>query len=122
VHWYENVMTGSECQHICKNVNTAKFFSHYNEGKEAEHGYCGCFSSCAWPSSDGCSDRCSTHEVFSQEDFEVEEGFDTVLDSSETFGGEVEVDITNAPRPGPNYCHCMRGPLEPDADNCDLWP
>jgi len=115
-------MTGSECQHICKNVNTAKFFSHYNEGREAEHGYCGCFSSCAWPSSDGCSDRCSTHEVFSQEDVEVNEDYGTALDSSETFGEEVGVEVTNAPRPGPHYCHCMRGPLEPDADNCDLWP
>lgn len=115
-------MTGPECQHICKNVNGAKFFSHYNEGREAEHGYCGCFSSCAWPSSDGCSDRCSTHEVFSEEDWDVEETDNLALESSETFGGEIGVDVTNEPRPGPRYCHCMRGPLEPDADNCDLWP
>lgn len=60
--------------------------------------------------------------MFSQEEVEVEEEFEIALDSSETFGGEVGVEVTNGPRPGPHYCHCMRGPLEPDADNCDLWP
>ena len=29
-----------------------RFFSHYNEGHHAEHGYCACFSTCAWPSSE----------------------------------------------------------------------
>merc|ERR1711988_1098943 len=50
ITWYEQVMTGSECQYICKKVNGAKYFSSYNEGHHAEHGYCGCFSPCAWPS------------------------------------------------------------------------
>jgi len=122
VHWYENVMTGSECQQICKNVNDVRFFSHYNEGREAEHGYCGCFSSCAWPSSEGCYDRCATHEQFSDEELSSEESNKDDMESSEIFGGEVGTDITNAPRPGPRYCHCMRGPLEPDADSCDFWP
>merc|ERR1711971_507240 len=40
ITWYEQVMTGSECQYICKNVNGAKYFSSYNEGHHAEHGYC----------------------------------------------------------------------------------
>ena len=67
------------------------------------------------------------------------------LDSAEIFGGEVmmmmnvrmmiakiltmilnlkvsvEVEVWDGP-PGPRWCHCMRGPLTPDADSCDLWP
>ena len=38
-------------------------FSHYNEGHHAEHGFCGCFSSCAWPSSEGCHASCATHQT-----------------------------------------------------------
>ena len=33
----------------------------------------------------------------------------------------VEVEVWDGP-PGPRWCHCMRGPLSPDADSCDLWP
>ena len=33
----------------------------------------------------------------------------------------VEVEVWDGP-PGPRWCHCMRGPLTPDADSCDLWP
>merc|ERR1711936_456752 len=124
IHWYENVMTGSECQHICLDLQGAKFFSHYNEGREAEHGFCGCFSTCAWPSSEGCYDRCATHEVFSEEDWIEDKANYDDLTSSETFGGELDVEefALNEPRPGPRYCHCMRGPLQPDVDGCDLWP
>ena len=60
--------------------------------------------------------------MFSEEDWEAEETDVQALESSEIFGGEDGVEVTNGPRPGPHYCHCMRGPLEPDADNCDLWP
>jgi len=115
-------MTGSECQDICKNVNGAKYFSSYNEGAHAEHGYCGCFSSCAWPSTSQCHDRCATHETHSYED-EMEEKVDlAAMESAEIFGGEVsvEVEVWDGP-PGPRWCHCMRGPLTPDADSCDLW-
>ena len=38
-------------------------FSHYNEGHHAEHGFCGCFSSCAWPTSEGCNTSCATHQT-----------------------------------------------------------
>ena len=39
------------------------------------------------------------------------------------FGSKVsvEVEVWDGP-PGPRWCHCMRGPLTPDADSCDLWP
>jgi len=116
-------MTGSHCQDVCKNVNGAKYFSHYNEGREAEHGVCGCFSSCSWPTSDGCSQTCASRETYDEasgEDLLIRESDD--LDSSETFGGEVDVEIAKEPRPGPHYCHCMHGPLHPDVDSCDLWP
>jgi len=118
-------MTGSHCQDVCKNVNGAKYFSHYNEGREAEHGVCGCFSSCSWPTSDGCSQTCAsreTHDEASGEDLLIGESNEVDLDSSETFGGEVDVEIAKEPRPGPHYCHCMHGPLHPDVDSCDLWP
>ena len=123
LHWYERVMTGSECQDICRNVNGAKYFSHYNEGHEGEHGFCGCFQTCAWPSSDGCASRCGTHEVFLPEDLFSEEDTSD-LDSGETFGGEQEVLLSDSPqpRPGPHYCHCMHGPLQPDIDSCGIWP
>merc|ERR1719402_1397643 len=128
IHEYgEHIMTGSECQDRCKGVSGAKFFSHYNEGHEGEHGWCGCFSTC-WPSTDGCSIFCSshegpnTHEEVSSEDMEIDGSYREPLDSSETFGGEVDIEVPMEPRPGPHYCHCMHGPLEPDVDSCDLWP
>lgn len=120
---YKNVMTGSECQYVCRDVQHAKYFSHYNKGHEAEHGICGCFSSCSWPSSSHCHDRCSTHEVFSEED--IEEIIDDVkeLDSAELFGGEVGIESQlNLSPSGRRWCHCMRGTLNPDVDTCDLWP
>ena len=124
LHWYERVMTGAECQAICRNVNGAKYFSHYNEGHNGEHGFCGCFDTCAWPTSEGCASRCGTHEVFFQEDLFSEEEDTRELDSGETFGGEVEVILSDSPqpRPGPHYCHCMHGPLHPDIDSCGIWP
>jgi len=117
-------MTGSECQYACQNVGGAKHFSHYNEGHHAEKGFCGCFSSCSWPSSAYCHNVCGTHEVFSEEDvYNIEASTEELeLDSSEMFGGEVGVPPSPEPRPGPRWCHCMRGPLTPDADSCDLWP
>merc|ERR1712142_859373 len=68
VSWYENVMTGNQCQIQCRSVAGAKYFSHYNEGAHGEHGFCGCFSSCAWPTSDGCATSCGTHEIWEAED------------------------------------------------------
>ena len=46
------------------------------------------------------------------------------LDSGETFGGELEAELSpnGQPRPGPRYCHCMRGPLTPDIEDCGIWP
>jgi len=114
-------MTGSECQDICSHVSGAKQFSHYNEGHHAEHGFCGCFSQC-WPTSAGCHDKCATHEVFSAEELVDgdEDEDEEELDSSEVFGGEVDVEREKQPRPGPRYCHCMHGPMTPDADSCDF--
>ena len=75
------------------------------------------------------------HQVFYDEDLPVEE--DEELESGEMFGGEVMipveallsvallqvgVDVSPQPRPGPRYCHCLRGPLHPDVDTCNLWP
>jgi len=116
-------MTGAECQDICKHVANAKQFSHYNEGHHAEHGFCGCFSQC-WPVTAGCHDKCATHEVVSYEAVSGEDLGDEEdeedLESSETFGGEVDVEREKEPRPGPRYCHCMHGPMTPDADSCDF--
>ena len=44
-------------------------------------------------------------------------------DFDNDFGSKVsvEVEVWDGP-PGPRWCHCMRGPLTPDADSCDLWP
>merc|ERR1711890_47455 len=121
ITWYEKVMTGSECQHLCKNVRGSEYFSHYNEGHHADHGFCGCFSTCAWPSTSKCHDSCDTHEVFSEE--LLGEGLDagSELDSSELFGGEVDIPPKEF-RHEPRWCHCIRGPLVPDVDTCDLWP
>ena len=69
-----------------------RFFSSYQEGHQGEHGYCGCFSSCGWPSDQTdmgtCHTTCSTHEVFSQEEG-VEEEQERGLESEEFSGGEV---------------------------------
>ena len=102
---------------------TFSFFSHYNEGHNGEHGFCGCFQTCAWPSSEGCARKCGTHEVFFPEDIFTEET-EELLDSGETFGAEQEVELAESgqPRPGPHYCHCMHGPLSPDIDTCGIWP
>jgi len=64
----------------------------------------------------------TTHEEVSEEDLQVAESDADDMDSSETFGGEVGIEIPKEPRPGPHYCHCMHGPLFPDVDSCDLWP
>merc|ERR1719429_689918 len=122
LHWYENVMTGNQCQEQCRQVVGATYFSHYNEGAHGERGYCGCFSSCAWPSSEGCYSSCSTHQTHEISDLFSEP--EPELDSSESFGGELDVELSDAgqPRPGPHYCHCMRGPLHPDIDDCGIWP
>merc|ERR1711862_314216 len=123
IDWYEDVMTGAECQEICRNVHGSTSFSHYNEGHEAERGFCGCFSTCAWPSTYNCHDRCATHEVFSEEESDQIGDKTEELNSAELFGGEVDVDPKEDSRPpGPRWCHCMRGPLQPDVDACDLWP
>jgi len=115
-------MTGAECQDICKNVAGAKYFSHYNEGHQGEHGFCGCFSQC-WPSTEGCRATCSSHETHEFESREdLLETADEDLDSAEVFGVELDVEHEKEPRPGERYCHCMHGPLSPDADTCDFFP
>jgi len=114
-------MTGSECQYVCKGVNGANYFTHYNEGREAEHGWCGCFSQCAWPGTYDCRTTCSTHETFDEDDIQEDVAtWSEDLDSAETFGVEVDVEWEPQPRPG-GVCHCMRGPLNPDVDACDIW-
>lgn len=114
-------MTGSECQDICKGVHGAKYFSHYNEGHQGEHGFCGCFSQC-WPATEGCKKTCNSHETHEISVEEFDETIKEDLDSSEMFGGEVDVEREQEPRPGERYCHCMHGPLAPDADSCDFFP
>merc|ERR1719391_322960 len=123
VSWYENVMTGNQCQIQCRSVAGAKYFSHYNEGAHGEHGFCGCFSTCAWPTHAGCRSSCSTHETWEADDL-FEESSEIDEDSSETFGLEQEVELNreNQPRPGPHYCHCMHGPLHPSIEDCGIWP
>merc|ERR1712154_544047 len=96
VQWYEHVMTGAECQDICKNVAGAKYFSHYNEGHQGEHGFCGCFSQC-WPSTEGCRATCSSHETHEFESREdLMETADEDLDSAEVFGVELDVEHERA--------------------------
>jgi len=117
---YEGVLTGSECQYICRGVSGAKFFTHYNEGPEADWGWCGCFSQCYWPESYDCRSQCHSREVFDIGDIQDEVEPSGDLDSSETFGVEVDVHWEHQPRPG-GVCHCMWGPLHPDVDSCDIW-
>ena len=101
----------------------SRHFSHYNEGHQGEHGFCGCFSTCAWPTSTGCKTTCSSHQTHEIGDLFEEESSED-LDSSETFGVELDVELNreNEPRPGPIYCHCMHGPLHPTIDECGIWP
>ena len=104
-------------------VPNSRHFSHYNEGHQGEHGFCGCFSTCAWPTTEGCSVTCSSHQTHEIEDLFEEESSED-LDSSETFGVELDVELSRdgQPRPGPVYCHCMHGPLHPSIDECGIWP
>jgi len=111
-------MTGSECQYICQGVQGATYFTHWNEGPEADWGWCGCFSKCYYPERYDCRNRCSTHEVFDEGDITEEDVGE--LDSGENLGVEVGVEFEPQPRPG-GVCHCMRGPLQPDVDSCDIW-
>jgi len=107
------------CQYLCKKVPFAKYFSQYNHGLFAEHGFCGCFSICLPSSIAKCHNSCHLKEVFSEE-FTVK-GLESKpeVDSSELFGGEVDV---HPPPPVPRMCHCIRGPMVPDVDICDLKP
>ena len=104
-------------------VPNSRHFSHYNEGHHGEHGFCGCFSTCAWPTTEGCSVTCSSHQTHEIEDLFEEESSED-LDSSETFGVELDAELSRdgQPRPGPVYCHCMHGPLHPSIDECGIWP
>merc|ERR1712133_237622 len=101
------------CQDLCRNIRGAIAFSYYREGLIIEHGSCGCFHECWIPLTHYCQDYCHNQEVFSEEFLDTE----LELDSSELFGGEEEI-----PPPTLRWCHCVRGPLYPDVDSCDLWP
>ena len=72
----------------------------------------------------GCHTSCATHQTHEISELFSEEELDQELDSGETFGGELDsVNSPNGqPRPGPRYCHCMRGPLSPDIEDCGIWP
>ena len=104
-------------------ITVPRYFSHYNEGAHAEHGFCGCFTQCAWPTSEGCHETCSSHQTHEAGELYTEKEAED-LESAETFGGELEAEpsLNGQPRPGPRYCHCMHGPLQPDVDGCNIWP
>lgn len=58
---YKNIWTGAECQALCRAVNGAVYFSHYNKGDDFRNdyeGHCGCFSTCPWPGSFSCHRNC----------------------------------------------------------------
>merc|ERR1711874_64339 len=88
---FSTIMTGRECQTLCRAVPGAVFFSHYNHGDNGHKGECGCLSSCSWPGKFHCHSTCSDDDDLVRDD----DGHD---------------------------CHCMRGPLSPDVNNCDLFP
>merc|ERR1712088_869297 len=89
---YHKVMMAQECQHICRGVSGATYFSHYNKGGDDYHrladddytGVCGCFSRCENPTSKHCHHSCG-------DDFILRDG---------------------------GWCHCIRGPLQPDVSTC----
>jgi len=62
ISYYDHVMVASECQNICRSVNGARYFSHFNifdDYKDDDlKGRCGCFSSCSWPTSAHCHKSC----------------------------------------------------------------
>jgi len=63
IEYYEHVMDAGQCQNICRGLNGARFFSHYNKEKDYYSldkmtGVCGCFSSCHWPTSKHCHKNC----------------------------------------------------------------
>ena len=69
---------GAECQALCRAVNGAVYFSHYNKVRPVPaqdilkhappfqgddfrndyEGHCGCFSTCPWPGSFSCRNSC----------------------------------------------------------------
>jgi len=81
---YNTIMTGAECQSLCRAVTGALYFAHYNHGTNGHKGKCACFHSCSWPEKFDCRDSCGAL--------------------------------------GLHDCHCMRGPLNPSVDDCDLFP
>jgi len=118
---YEGVLTGSECQYICRGVPGANYFTHYNEGPEADHGWCGCFSQCYWPEVYDCRSSCHSHETWEAGDISE---VDALLEAGDTDSAEsgLEEDVAWEPQPRPGgVCHCMWGPLQPDVDSCDIW-
>ena len=75
-------------------MSGAKYFSHYNHGDNGHKGECGCFGSCSWPGKFDCRNEC--------DDDDDDDDDDEMRDSHD--------------------CHCMRGPLQPRVDDCDLFP
>ena len=45
-----------------------RYFSHYNEGENAKHGECGCFSSCTWTTSKHCHKNCDDDDIRDDDD------------------------------------------------------
>ena len=55
---FSTIMTGQECQALCRAVPNAGYFSHYNHGDNGHKGECGCFQSCSWPGKFHCHSTC----------------------------------------------------------------
>ena len=65
---FSTIMTGRECQTLCRAVPGAVFFSHYNHGDHGHKGECGCLSSCSWPGKFHCHSTCSDDDDLVRDD------------------------------------------------------
>merc|ERR1712228_208995 len=87
---YHKVMIARECQNICKDVSGARYFSHYNKGGDYHR-----LTDDDYTGICGCFSRCenptSKHCHHSCDDLILRDG---------------------------GWCHCIRGPLEPDVSTC----
>ena len=65
---FSTIMTGAECQSLCRAVSGATAFSHYNHGDNGHKGECGCFNSCSWPDKFDCHTKCSDDDLTRDDD------------------------------------------------------
>merc|ERR1711936_249258 len=89
---YHKVMIARECQNICKDVSGARYFSHYNKGGDDYLR----LDDDDYTGICGCFSRC---EDPTSKHCHHSCGDDLVLRD----GG---------------WCHCIRGPLQPDVSTC----